>query len=639
MLQKLREKSNSWPAKILFGLLIIVFSFFGIEGYFQSRTDTFVAKVGDYKISQHDFQDQLNQLRERLSRQQGDKYDPSVVEQPEVKQHVLDQMINSHLISKAAKDMGLVVSSQQMRDYIASQKAFQVDGQFDKTTYVELLRNNRMTPHDYQQQVRAQLQVQQLPQMIRQSELVTSAELDRYLSLSLQTRDIHYVDLPQPTLANADVTEAQVKSYYAAHQSDFMTSEKVSLNYIDLDASQMRVDTTPSEASIKKLYEKQKQQYVQPEQREASHILISVPENATPAQQKKALAKARMIDAKAKADNGKNFAELARKYSDDLGSKSQGGDLGWIQKGVTNKSFEDALFSLHKGQISKPVLGPDGYHIIYLRGVRKGKVEPLAKVRPKLVRQLQKSDRQQAYDTLAGKLTDKVYADPSSLEPVARELHLKLQHTGLFDRQGTKEGLASNPDVVKAAFSHAVLDQGNTSDPIKLGDNHIAVVHVDQHIPAKVKPLADVSKQIRKTIIAQREAAKARQNAKALFAKLQAHGDLKQIASQMQAEVQQANGISRHQQQNVSPDLVKAVFKMPHPSADNPQFSMVSLGEGKYALVQLDAVHPGDLSKIDQREKHMLRLQMRQADAAQTTHQFIEALRAKAEIKIARDRM
>ncbi len=638
MLQKLREKTNSWPAKIVFALLIFVFSFFGIEGYFQSHADTSVAKVGDYKISQHDFQDQLNQLRERLSRQQGDKYDPSYVEQPKVKQQVLDQMIDRRLVSQAAKNMGLVVSQQQLRDYIANEKAFQVNGRFDKTTYVELLRANRMTPQDYQQQVQSQLEVQQLPQMIQQTELVTKADLDQYLSLSMQTRDIHYVELPSPSLDNAKVSDAAVKAYYKAHQSDFMTKEKVSLNYIDLDASQMHVDTMPSDASIKALYKKQKQRFVQPAQREASHILISVPKNATPAQQKKALAKARMVDAKAKAGDGKNFARLAKKYSDDLGSKSQGGDLGWVQKGVTNKSFEDALFSMHKGQISKPVLGPDGYHIIWLRNVRAGKVESLAKVKPQLVRQLQKSDREQAYNTLAGKLTDKVYADPTSLKPIARELHLKLQHTDLFDRQGSKDGLASNPDVVKAAFSHAVLGQDNTSDPIKLGNDHIAVVHVDQHVPAKARPLADVSDQIRKTIIDQRVAAKARKNAQALFTKLKSQGDLTQIASRAQAKVHQATGVSRHQQK-LPPALLQKVFRMPHPSAGKPQFAMVAQHGGHFALVQLDAVHAGDLSKIGKQERHMLRLQMRQADAAQTTNQFVDALRAKAKITVHHDRL
>jgi peptidyl-prolyl cis-trans isomerase D len=133
-----------------------------------------------------------------------------------------------------------------------------------------------------------------------------------------------------------------------------------------------------------------------PEEREVSHILINVPKNATPAQQKAALDKANKIAAEATPDN---FAKLAQQDSEDLGSKLQGGDLGWLQKGVTNAAFESAMFSLQKGQISKPVLSDEGYHIIYLRDVHSGQTKPFEQVRDQLIKEATASDHDRCTTT------------------------------------------------------------------------------------------------------------------------------------------------------------------------------------------------------------------------------------------------
>lgn len=636
MLQSLRDKTQGWPAKIIFGILIFVFSFFGIEGYFQAHVDTAVASVNKAKITQQAYQHAMNQARMQRQKRLGNNYDASYFDKPEVKMQLLDRLIDRELLRQATDDMGLVVSDQELRQTIGSNPAFQVDGKFDPRTYRSLLLANGLTPDRYENEVRSSLQVSRIPDLVQGTGLVTQADVDRDLKLSMQTRDIHYALLPRPAITNSKVDDKAVAAYYKAHQNEFMTPEQVSVNYIELTPDDIKQVPTPDEAALKARYAKEKSKFVQPEQRLVSHILIKVPDNATPAQQKAALAKAEAIDKKARS--GADFAKLAEKYSADLGSKRQGGDLGWIARGDTNKAFEDALFALKKGQISKPVLSPEGYHIIWLRDVRSGKVKSFAQVRDQLAKELQKTDRERAYSKLASKLTDKVYSNPGSLTPVAKELGLTLQHSGLFSRQGSKSGIASNPQVVKAAFSSDVLGQGNTSDPIELGHEHLVVVHVNEHKPAKPMPLATVADSIRQKILAQRTDAAARKRAESLLAQARKSGDLAKTVGAVQASVQPAKGVRRGQS-GLAPALVQALFKMPHPGKDGHDFSLVDLGQGRYALVQLDAVHAGDLSGLKADERKQLAMQLAQMNAGEAMQEFIKVLRSHAKITLHKDRM
>ena len=171
MLQAMRNKMHGWPAIILLGISVFAMSFFGMEGYLTSSSDMSVAKVGKHEISQNDMQDRLNQLRQRANAELGDQFDTSIFEKPEMKLRVLNSMIDQQLLLKANDDLGLRVSNQAVRDYIASIPAFQVDGHFDPTSYSAVLASQRKTPEMFESEVRSDLAVQLLPDAINASRI------------------------------------------------------------------------------------------------------------------------------------------------------------------------------------------------------------------------------------------------------------------------------------------------------------------------------------------------------------------------------------------------------------------------------------------------------------------------------------
>lgn len=637
MLQALGNKMHGWPAIVVLGVAVFAMSFFGIEGYFSASVDTYAAKVGKHEISQQQFQDRMNQIRQQQMAEQGDHFDGSAFEKPENKRRILDAMIDQQLLLKANDDLGMRVSDEALRDAIASVPAFQVDGKFDPDTYRTLLAANRMTPEGFEQQQRASMATSLLPDAIGASAIVTGADLDRFLDLRLQRRDLSYFVLARPAPADDKVSDDEIAAYYKSHQADFMQPEQVSLKYVEVDDADLKLDAQPSEDELKKRYEDEKSRFVQPEQRLVSHILIDVPKNATPDQQKAALAKAEKIASEA---TPADFADLAKKDSDDLGSKSQGGNLGWLQKGMTNAAFDAALFAMNKGDISKPVLSPEGYHIIYLRDVHSGDAKPFAEVRDELAKEAAQADRERKFNEVAGKLADLSYQTPGSLDTAAKTLGLPIKDTGLFSRAGGS-GIAADAKVIAAAFSDDVLAQGNNSGLINLGKDTAVVVRVDKHEPKAVRPLADVKDAIHKKIVDDRVAAAGRKQADDLLARLRKGEDLQTVAKSAGATVESASEALRMPQSAADLKLPMPVreqaFRMPHPADGKPQFADVDLGNGVFAIVAVDKVQGGDLTKVTPAQRDQLRAQMTQAYGGIATRGFIGILKSKTEIKIAPD--
>lgn len=635
MLQLLRGKKSGFLVKVALVLITIGFSFFGIESYFISNASTTVAKVGGTEITQDQFRDRFNQYRQRMQQMTSGALDTSYFDNPEVRRQVLDQMINEQVLLAANEKLGITVPASQVRREIMGIQAFQSDGHFDPDQYRILLSSQGMSPLMFEDRVRQDLGVRELPTRIGASALVTEAQIDSYLRLKDQVRDFRYVRLDRPEPASTEVSDTEIETYYKEHQSEFMVPEQVSLDYVELDAAALQVDLTPDEDTLRERYEKEKSRYVTPEERLASHILVKVDGKGTPEDQKKALARAEAIEAELKA--GKDFAEVAKAESDDLGSKNLGGDLGWLEKGTTDEAFENALFSLQKGEVSAPVLGADGYHIIELRDIRAGTTRSFEEVKPELEREYAESERDRQYAEKAGRLTDLTYEDPSSLEPAAQALGLTVQKTPLFSREGGS-GIAANPAVVKAAFSEGVLVQKNNSDPIELGPNHIVVVRVLDHQAATPKPLDEVRDDVRDRILDARVANQARERAEALLAAVEKAGSLEEVAEADGLKVEEQHGVGR-EAATVDSALVNAAFTMPRPSGKSLQRRIVELGGDSYAVLQLDKVTDGEPAKLDARTREAARNALRDAESAEAARALVDALRKETKITVYEDKL
>ena len=645
MLQTLNEKMQGWPAIIVLGIATFAMAFFGMEGYFASHADTYVAKIGKTEISQQQFRDRMNNMRQRAMAKQGDGFDGSAFDSITNKRRILDVMIDQTLLRQASHALGMRVPNQSLRQAIANVPLFQVNGRFDADTYRAVLASRGMTPTLFEQRQRANMAVTLLPKAIAGTALITDADVDRYLQLQRQQRDIRYVIVSRPDkLPGKTVSKAEIANYYQAHLADFMQPEKVALQYIEISDLDIPSRTIPDENQLRQRYEQEKSRFVKPEMRQVSDILIALSKNASLAQKKSALAKAEHISARATAAN---FATLAKKYSDDLGSRKHGGDLGWVARGLADSAFDHTLFGLKQGQISSPVLASDGYHIIYLRNIRRGKIKTFKAARAELEREAAKAIRARQFNDLAGRLTDATYQTPTSLDAAASSLKLPIRYTRLFSRHGGTD-IAANPKVIKAAFSDDVLAQGNNSSLINLGRDDAVVVRIDKHVPKAAKPLAQVSNTIKQIIVHNHLLAVARKRAHALLLRLRKGKTMAALARARGMTVHSVKALKRiaaaYSGKKDKGTLVPAVlrreaFLLPHPVKGKSQYAAVSLGAGAFALLAVDRVHTGDLSAITATERAQERLVLAQSYGSVSVQGFLDMLKANTKIKIDEDRL
>jgi peptidyl-prolyl cis-trans isomerase D len=634
MLQKLREKTSGWVAFVILGAVSIPFAFFGINNYFERRVENFVARVGEQDITPDAFRQSFEQYRQSIRQQFGEAYDASMFESPLIKRQYLEQMIDRELLMQAANQHGLGASDALLREEIQAISAFHVNGQFSTDQYKLLLNSRSMSEVGFEQQMREDLSAQELTKSLQNSGLVTDTEIDTYLRLRDQTRDFRYVSLPASTPVTVEPAAADIESYYALHQSEFMSEEQVSLEYVDIDAASLSVNTNPDEATLKARYEEQKARFTEPERRLASHVLIKLDPNADAAAQKTALDRATALLAEIRA--GKPFADVAKASSDDLGSQGNGGDLGWVKKGDMDAAFETALFALKAGDLSEPVKSAEGYHVIQLREVQAESVRTFEQVRDELAAEFATTERETVFSKISGDLYEKVIDDPQSLGEAAQAAGLAMGHTPPFGRSGG-EGIAADPRVIKAAFSEAVLNDGEASTPIELSPNHVVIVRVDEHKPSAVRALEEVRTEVIARLNAETTAKQAEDAAKALEARLLGGESLDAIAQSLQLTPTVAEGVGRNAASHDAAVVAEA-FKVARPTEGTSGKALAKLPNG-YALVEVSKVVDGDVSKTDAAGRDSVRQVLQQAAAESERRALIESLRASIKVEVAEDRL
>jgi peptidyl-prolyl cis-trans isomerase D len=635
MLQALRNNLKGWVAIVAVAIIGIPVLFFGIQDYFSPKVPTYVAKVGDVEIQPEDFRERWFEYTREMRRIFGDSYDASLIETPVARRQMLERMIDEQVLFQFAARSGVSVSDALLREEIARIPAFQNNGVFDPTQYQLRLAANNLSPAGFEARFRRELTSSFVPRKVADSTLVPQATVDRFLALDGQLRDFRFVRLPPVEPAAEPPSEEALAAWFAANGERFRTEETVELEYIEIDAARVEPAADPDEATLKARYESQKDRYVVPEQRLASHILVRVAPDA-PAESVKA-AQERAAGLAAEARAGADFAELARSNSDDLGSRADGGDLGWIEKGLMQPAFETALFALEAGAISDPVKTDEGFHVIQLREVRPGSERRFEDVREELLAEARATARETAYNELVGRVVDQVLDDPSDMAAAAAIGNLTIRRIGPFARRGAS-GLAAIPAVQRVAFNELAISNRAISDPIEIGRNHVVFVRVVDHQPSVPQSIDDVRDQVVAEVVAEQARAATLERARELERRFVAGESLDQIAAELGRPVEVATGAGRRSLEVDRPVLDEA-FAIARPAEGATARARAELDDGSHVLIEVSRVIDGDPSKADEAARNAARDQLIAAASAEETRAFVAALRAATTVEIVEERL
>ena len=414
---------------------------------------------------------------------------------------------------------------------------------------------------------------------------------------------------------------------FAAQVKEQMLNEQFVRGITDT-AIDISGDFKPTEEELKNLYEEQKAQYGTPEQRKVSHILIAADmdkEDEAKAAQTKAEA------LRARLSKGEDFSALAKESSDDKESAVKGGDLGLNTKEATHPDLANTAFALAKGEVSQPVKTKFGYDLIKVTELIPATTKKFEDVRAELEKNYRRNAAENKFYEAKQKLDEMSFEHKDSLEPLAKNLNLKIAQTGYFTREAG-DGEAADALFRNAAFAPEVLE-GNNGAALEIGTDKVYVLHLKDHQPASDKPLAEIKVEIKARLLDKMAQDATRKQAEQLLADVQKGKSLSDVAKSIGAAPNKAT-VKLAGKSDLPPALLKAVNKSPRPSAGKPSASLATLDNGVQAVFVLTEVKDGTLASVDPKELEMAKEYLGKNAGQAEFNAYLDYLRGKIGVEV-----
>jgi peptidyl-prolyl cis-trans isomerase D len=562
MLDQMRQHRN-W-LKWSLGLVVLSFVIFYIPEFMRSTgadavAGETIANVAGHEITAGEFRQTYQAQLQAYRASYGGNMSEQLLKQLGVDQQILQQLVEERAALAEAERLGIRASDEEVRQRIFSMPAFQENGMFiGEQRYQQLLRMQRppLSPSDFEDRIRRSVAVEKLRATVTDWLSVADRDLEQEYRRRNDKVKLAVVAFTADTFrSQASATDADVAGYFEAHKADFKIPEKRKIRYLLIDVEAMRAKVVVPSGDVERAYNNNIEQYTTPEQVRASHILLKTEGKDD------GVVKAKAGELLKQARGGADFAELAKKHSEDEGSAKNGGDLDYFQRGKMVAEFDQAAFAMQPGQISDPVKTQYGYHIIKMVDKKAATTRTLADVRQQLNDQLAYERAQAQAADLAQKL-EKEISRPADLDRVARANGLTVQESGFFARDEPIMGLGPAPEATNRAFD---MKQGDVSGALRGSRGFVFETLVARQDPYLPK-LEEVKDRVRDEVIKEKARTLSKQKAVEIAARLKGASDFDKAAKAAGVEAKTTELISRDSpipDLGVSPAVEDAAFKLP----------------------------------------------------------------------------
>ncbi|MCE7914811.1 MAG: peptidylprolyl isomerase [Nitrosomonas sp. PRO4] len=608
--------------QIILGLAVLPFLFWGVESYRDMSGESFVAVVDGEEIPRREYEQALRDHHERMRSMLGQNFDSAMFDTFEVRNSVLERLIQQRLLFREAANNGFVVLDSQLVKTIRDIPAFQRDNKFSKQQYEELLQAQGLTPTIFESRVRQELLLQQLLDGYSENGFAPKTVAEKVRYLSEVQREISQLQIEsEQFLSQMIPDEADINTYYEQHKTDFDLPERVRIEYLVLSLDAVAKNEPVTEEAIGNYFAEHKDEFTQPEERKASHILVSVVPDASEDDKKLAREKAEKILAQIR-QHPEEFAEIAKENSDDPGSAAHGGDLGFFGRGVMVKSFEDKIFSMQPEEISDIVETDFGLHVIKLTEIKEEKQQNLDEVRQQIEDKLKLQMAEGIFGELVEDFSNIVYEQNDSLKPAAEKFELTLQQSDWITRNSTDPYFLTNDKLISAIFSDSAIADRQNTEAIEVKPDTFVSAHVIEHKPASSQSLEVVKDEIiakLKKIMAEKKAV---EEGEEKLLRLQA-GD------SIDVDWMEAKQVSYMQSQGLDHETLRAIFRA---QTDSLPFFLGRVDPSGYNLIRINkVVEPQHSEEV---KTDSFNKQLQQMITQEELSSYLSALRKQYDVKV-----
>lgn len=588
----------------------------------SGRPDAHVATVGGEGVSLHEFQMTYTNLTDFYRRLYQDRFTEDFARTLNLKQQALDTLVQRKLLLREAKRQGLMVSDAELIEKVQTYPVFQVNGHFDHSRYLQVLRLSRLTPGDFEQNQREDLLLEKLEHLIKDGVQVTEAEVKQTFIHDKEQVNVEYIRVdPAQFVPQVEMSDADLSTYYQEHLERFRKPEQTRLGYVVVDPEWFAALVEMTDGQLAQYYEQHKEEFRREEQVRARHILFKLAQQAGAEEEARRRGEAETTLQRIQA--GEDFAALASQLSEDPVSAQQGGDLGFFKRGEMVKPFEETAFGLKPGVVSDPVRTDFGYHLIKVEEMQEAGYEPFEAVRTELRTRLAREEVRRLAEAKAQAVYDAMVAAGSEWKTAVQALELVPRETPFIAQGEVVEGIDNSTAFMRAAFA---LQDGEVSRPTLIGNQYVVEKLLERkasHIP----PFEEVKDAVRDALVRERSHALARQKADEWLTEVQAGQSIEQLAQAFNTQTEQTGLFARN----------GAIPKLGRPQEFIREVFRMHVGEGRVVdLLEQPAVvvlteHKEFDAEGYEKDKAQMKQQVLRQKREQTFSQWSNDLRRQAE--------
>ena len=605
MLQWIRDKLHGLIIWFIIGMIILVFVL-GASNYLFNRSsyNKIVAKVDGESINIYDVNSLYHaHIKQYYSKQKS--YNQHDLDPKTIKSQLLGSLINQMAVVIGLQNSGFIITDEYLVNVVKNDANFQDNGKFSVAKYANFLQKISLTELEYQQYLRKYFLIDQLRSGLLLSSFVPLPEVDNFIAKWNQSRNFGFVIVPFKRFIQAEVTEQAIEEHYNKNKKSYVTPSTVSIAYLDVTAHTLVNKVKINRDELYKYYQEHTEYYTLPSLVNIRHILIAAPTASM--KEKNNAARSQAEDLLARLKLGQDFTKLAKEYSHDQNSASDGGNLGWIGKGEVDADFEQAAFNLAiSGDLSDLVQSKFGYHIIQLIDKRESKTSNFEQVMDQVTKHYKEEIAQAKLQDLYEELSNPIIAN-EDLSKLAKKFELEVKFAGPFTSSGTTNGVASYSEVVMAAFDEKNLNKN--SDLIKLAEDHFIILRVTNKQPAAEQTLLDAHDQIKEILQTSLAKQQAKEYGLELAKKLLVSTSPNKIAKSHDVDWNLVT--ATRETKDINLEILQAAFSLAKPKMQKS----FNLANGDFVIVQLLSTQDADLKKMLEHQQD-LKEQMRE----QLTH-------------------
>ncbi|MBI5888389.1 MAG: SurA N-terminal domain-containing protein [Deltaproteobacteria bacterium] len=635
MLEYIRKRSSSVYVLIALGIIILVFIFWGGgSGDKEGGRQGLVAVVGGERISAKDYENVLRRQTEYFRNIFKGQLNDEMLKKLDLKKRTLDGLINRALAVQEADRQGILISDKDVQGAVAAMQVFQQNGVFDNDLYQRTLKENRLNAAEFEKSIKDEIAATKIQGKVAEGVKVADDEVrDAYL-MEMRKINLEYIEVPPSRFASAvKVTDDEAKAFLQKNSSDFLTPARVNAFYSYAGFEELAKHVKVTEDEIKDYYAKNEKRFELPPRVKARHILIKPDENEKDLAKAKKAAADKAGEMLARLKKGEKFAELAKKYSDDKGSGSHGGDLGWFSKGMMVKPFEDAALGMKKGDMSGLVQTEFGYHIILVQDRQESRRLPVKEVEPMIRKMLAK---QKAWSLARDSAREfdgafKEAKDVAALKKAASKVKgARTGTTGLVTETGIGGELAKDVKLREALF---LLKDGGVSGPVET-DKGVYVFKALQREDSSVLGYKDVAGKVKERMLLEKSLAEARTGAEGILTRIRGGEDIRAIAKNEKYAVSETGFFKRGD--GVIPKIgagigeAEKIFDL---KKDAPNYPELVLRNNKYYILKLKDTQDADENGLVSR-KEDIRARLIAQKQQEALKKWLAELRAKTKIEV-----